>query len=267
MALDIISETGVSILGDSDAVSLGNTIFFSCGVTAEDGPGVWYRLLGTGRSLTASTCLTSDDVSTRITVFDGDCSTLGCVEVSDAGCGTQHHSVAWMAETGREYYLFVQAKGIFNNGGQFVLYAELTTPNTLCENAIGPLGADGSPTFGSTRSAASGPFRSARRQLQGDPLPTRRGVWYSFLGTGGSIAASTCSESTTFQSSLTVYQGSSCENLLDVDTISNDENCSEEFGSSELWSSIEDEIYYLLVEGADVDAFGNFALSIATLTL
>jgi hypothetical protein len=244
-----IDADGVSTLGSTENV-LSSTAAL-CGVVSDNGPGVWYMIAGSGRSMTASTCLSSDDVLTIVTVFSGECNVLGCVEAVEGPCDT-HHSVTWITEAGVEYFLLVQSQDPLGVGSPFVFYVEETTGNDLCENAIGPIGADGSPTFGSTRSATADPLAS-----------TSRSVWYSVLGTGAPLMVSTCSEFTNFPTSLSVYQGTDgCDTFSFVETTASPGNCA--FGSIQSWISVQDEVYYVLVAGALAENFGNFALSIAT---
>ena len=57
---------------------------FDCG-TSIDAPGVWYTVVGTGNTMTASTCnngIASDgsaDYDTKINIYCGDCAALTCV--------------------------------------------------------------------------------------------------------------------------------------------------------------------------------------------
>jgi hypothetical protein len=238
------------VLGSTDNIL--SAAVPSCSVAPADGPGVWYLVVGTGRSMTVSTCLSSDDIFTTITIFTGECNDfLGCVETVESPCGT-HHSLTWTAERGAEYYVLVQSQDSAGSGGPFVLHAEETTTNDLCENAIGPLGADGSLTYGSTRSATADPLFS-----------TSPGLWYSVLGTGTELVASTCSEFTGFSTSLAVYQGGdACESLTAVVTTESLGDC-----STRSWISEEDEVYYVLLAGALPEDFGNFALEFTSVSL
>jgi hypothetical protein len=88
--------------------------------------------------------------------------------------------------------------------------------------------------------------------------PTVPGVWYTIIGDGGAITASTCT-GTDFDSQLSIFTGSSCGQLTCVD--GNNDACSSQ--SRVEFQSNQDQIYYLLVHGFG-GAYGNFALSIAT---
>ena len=265
-------DWGVSILGDTTNIAVNGERFVSTcpgAMVQEHGLGTWYRFSGEGSSITASTCLSSDeDSETSISVFEGSCDNLRCVAMNEIACGSQHHSVTWDAEGGADYFLFVQASNSVGFvGGRYILYTEETTSNALCRNSVGPLQTNGSPTFGSTRSALFDPIL-----LQGENSATagRRGVWYSVLGTGTTLTASTCSsDDTNFQTFLTLYEGSDCDSLIAIEPIPiGDSGCLPwETGSTTSWDSIAGQFYYLFLEGdindAGDSAFGNFALSIS----
>ena len=81
------------------------------------GPGVWYKVTGTGNKMTASTCneyssITTDDFDTRINVYAGDCSELLCITGDDDDCDDPDFygllSIAeWCSESGVDYYILV----------------------------------------------------------------------------------------------------------------------------------------------------------------
>jgi hypothetical protein len=161
-----------------------------------------------------------------------------------------------MAGSGFRYFIFVEAKDeIMEVGGLFTLYIEETSSNTLCSNAIGPLLGDESLTFGSTSSATLVDARAA----QMNDL-TSRGVWYTMIGTGKNLTATTCSRHTNFETSVKVFRGS-CESLERVEISRLGETC--ELGTNAQWTSDDQELYYVLVSGVEISDYGNFALSIA----
>jgi hypothetical protein len=218
-------------------------------------PGVWYKVTGAGKSMTASTCQSSMDTQSSVYVFSGTCGALECIDSTVLTCGL-HASVTWEASAGVDYLFFVQASvdDELNPDGSFVLTIEETTSNNLCRNAIGPLLVDGSPTFGSTRSATN------------EALSSGRGIWYKVIGSGREITATTkgyaptCSLFTNFETLLEVFNGE-CDGLESVKSIDIGNDC-DNLGSLVQWVSIADEDYYILVSGTDASEYGNFALSI-----
>jgi hypothetical protein len=247
---------GTSILGTTKGALSEKAP--SCADTTDNWPGVWYQLTGTGRTMAASTCQSSAQIPSYISIYSGECASLTCVDAIQIPCGSQT-STTWTASVDVKYFVFIQAQGEdeMNPGEEFVLYIEETTPNDLCSNAIGLLLVDNSLTFGSTRSAT---IEEAGISDM-DTSPRGRGTWYTVVGLGRELTATTCSEFTSFETSLSVFRGS-CDSLVRVETVSSEDDC-EYFGSIVHWSSDEDELYYLLVSGSDISEYGNFALSIA----
>ncbi len=113
-----------AILVDVGSVTAGTTIGASsdnldnCG-TSISAPGVWYRVVGTGDSLIASTCndgnesTGSADYDTKISVFSGDCGDLSCVTGADdtQGCSSGTTKVSWPSAFGVEYLILVHGFG------------------------------------------------------------------------------------------------------------------------------------------------------------
>jgi len=76
----------------------------TCG-TSTPFQGLWYEVIGTGNTMTASTC---DGAAwdTRIQVFCQSCIDLPCVAGNDDDCDLQS-SVSWCSAAGASYYLIV----------------------------------------------------------------------------------------------------------------------------------------------------------------
>jgi hypothetical protein len=117
-------DCGDAILVDVGSVTAGTTIDASldsvgiCG-TSNTAPGVWYRVIGTGDPIIASTC-NDANYDTKISVFSGDCGTLTCVTGVDdtENCNGNTTKVSWASEFGVEYLILVHgyssATGNFN---------------------------------------------------------------------------------------------------------------------------------------------------------
>lgn len=75
-------------------------------------PGVWYKVVGNGHLLTASTCDSMTDFDTQISVYCSGCSTPTCVAANndDGSCG-QKSSVTWCSASGMVYDVFVHGLG------------------------------------------------------------------------------------------------------------------------------------------------------------
>ncbi|MCG6917141.1 MAG: hypothetical protein LJE89_06295 [Deltaproteobacteria bacterium] len=74
-------------------------------------PGVWYRVVGTGTKITASTCGSPTNYDTKISVFCGSCEELICIDGNDDGCPNKDNAlqstVSWCSQEGAEYLILV----------------------------------------------------------------------------------------------------------------------------------------------------------------
>ena len=79
-----------------------------------DAPGVWYKIYGTGESVTVSLCNDQTTFDTRLTVFEGNCDRLDFLGTNDDGCEVGGQSLAtFNTESGKTYYIFVS--GYYND--------------------------------------------------------------------------------------------------------------------------------------------------------
>jgi len=98
----------------------------TCGTTIT-APGVWYKVEGTGNTMTASTCNDSNPATgstnydTKINVYCLDCAAPKCVDGNDDGGGCSGFSswVSWPSQAGAEYKILVQ--GFAGDTGDFNL--------------------------------------------------------------------------------------------------------------------------------------------------
>lgn len=128
-----------------------------CGDVESIGHGVWYRGIGTGNRLVASTCNDNEvlddrdssnfaalsttmpgvatDFDTQISVFRGGCRTLQCVGANNDRCGLQS-SVNFFMEQGEPFYVLVH--GAADSTGSFGLSLNEIFPqvaNDFCDVA------------------------------------------------------------------------------------------------------------------------------------
>ena len=103
-----------------------------CG-THNTAAGVWYTVTGISGPITVDTCNASD-FDTKISVFQGSCGGLTCVDGNDddSSCNFNglHSSVTWTATASETYYVLVHGFG--SNTGEFGLNAAfppVTNPN------------------------------------------------------------------------------------------------------------------------------------------
>ena len=94
------------------------------------GPGVWYRVLGTGGQMMVHTCDSATTYDTELAVLQGVCGSLVCVDYNqDDGICSQNtgsSSVSWSSVAGVEYLVFVG--GYYVEEGDFVLTVGSPSP-------------------------------------------------------------------------------------------------------------------------------------------
>lgn len=102
----------------------------TCGTSLNTSPGVWYSVVGTGGTMSASLCGAPYD--SKIGVFEGPCGALNCVVGEDDDftvCGGNDPSVEWASTLGVTYYVYVT--GFSTNTGTFDLAIG-------CQGDVGP---------------------------------------------------------------------------------------------------------------------------------
>jgi len=110
------------------------------GVTTTDG--VWYTVVGTGNTMTASTCNETTDYDTELSVYCDDCDDLTCISGIDdddsQSCVLDGFlsTFSWCSQAGATYRVFVHGdfNGEFNETGDFQL--DITDNGQPCQDAI-----------------------------------------------------------------------------------------------------------------------------------
>lgn len=123
--------------GTTEMATIDNA-YPACG-TSITSPGVWYSVIGTGATMTATTCENeafpgSADYDTKITVFCPDCVDPVCIDGNDdvEQCGL-HSSVSWCSQAGAPYFILVHGFG--GAVGDFEL--AVSDDETPCPDPIG----------------------------------------------------------------------------------------------------------------------------------
>ncbi len=210
---------------------------------------VWYTITGTGGDITASLCGGGTNYDSKLDVYTGACGALtnigGC---NDDFCGLQSQ-MTWTSSLGVVYRIRVHGFG--GSTGNFTLNvtcAPVGPANDACANAI--LITCGQTIVGTTTGAnldgASGCGNSN----------TAPGVWYSYIGTGGSTIISLCG-GTNYDSKLTVFSGTCTGGITCV--VGNDDFCG--LASEVTFISTPGLPYLVLVHGFGA-ATGNFTLNV-----
>jgi hypothetical protein len=94
-------------------------------------PNVWYSVVGTGTTITASLCSPATTYDTRISVYCGTCDDLTCVGGNDQFCGDQSQ-ISWCSQAGATYYILVH--GFRDEHGPFEL--ELSANSQACTPTV-----------------------------------------------------------------------------------------------------------------------------------
>ncbi len=126
-----------STQGNTDLAN-GETLPF-CG-TSDGAPGVWYRVIGTGNTMTATTCNPYTDFDTKLRVFCHTCEDPYCVGGNDDTSGAppecdlnglnRKSTVVWCSEVGTEY--LIQVFGFSSYTGNFQL--DVFDDGTPCQD-------------------------------------------------------------------------------------------------------------------------------------
>lgn len=213
------------------------------------------RVEGTGTLLTASLCNDDTDYDTAISVFTGDCVDLECVAGNNdsdrSECGLKSE-LTWLTKPGRTYYLLIH--GYDTRVGNFGLVMNEPEPavsNDYCVDAL-PLLPSSNVITGSTIDATMDDTLPCSDIEQNGP-----GVFYTVVGTGERLVASTCNtnenQGTSLDTKISVFTGS-CGNL--TCTLADDDYC--DLQSRLVWLSEANTTYYIMVHGED--SVGDFHL-------
>ena len=78
------------------------------------GRSLWYKVIGTGNQMEASTCSDITDYESRINIFRNSCDALACVDLEETSCDFKA-IVRWQSVVNEEYYVLVHGPemGIF----------------------------------------------------------------------------------------------------------------------------------------------------------
>lgn len=115
------------------------------------GGGVWYKVVGTGGFLRASTCNAGTSYDTRLHVYSGTCSSLSCVTANDDYFSTPYTCsnsslnsiVEWCSSPGQIYYILVSGFG--SATGNFSLSLDCSSSPSVSISPVGPLCVSGGP--------------------------------------------------------------------------------------------------------------------------
>jgi hypothetical protein len=227
-----------------------------CGKVTETGSGIWYVVEGNGYFISANTCNEKDIVSpVQLILYEGACDDLTCIYGYDDLCGLQS-SVSWNAAPGVKYYILVQ--GLNDKNASFELTIEESRRGDFCATAIRPVTTNSPSPLDIKGTTEGGLYFDSSLELCGAE-PASQVVWYSIVGNGKTMAASTCTSFTDFTAVLTVYTGT-CGALKCASTIVQDK-CRSRHGNQYVsWETVEGQEYFILVYSDAAFKEGSFDL-------
>ena len=238
----------------------------SCGLSSGMGGGVWYQVNGNGAHLRASTCFEGTDHPTSVLVFAGACDDLHCI-VADNGSQKCDESpfnastVTWLSEVDTTYYILVQSRNKEEFGNFHLGVSEMhPASNDACPNSIDLLPSNDTvivgSTYNATRDFAAGSWCGTTLNYQG--------TWYSYEGKDLGVTVSTCNIATSYEPSLSIFDGA-CGNLTCVDDVAPSiESCPwGESGATISWYGEKGRSYFVYVHGfAGLNAVGTYGLTV-----
>ncbi len=223
----------------------------SCGADVND---VWYVAATTSGNLYRADVTNVMGGNSVVSIFDDG---LGTTEFACADLFEDDNSGVTFVSPGNSVFIRV------GSGDNITFDIEMNelpfAPNDDCIDAA--LVACDTVTAGSTANAT---FDDESTLGTCGTAITAPGVWYSVVGTGGDITASTCFDSllpgsTTFDTKISVFDGD-CAMLNCIG--GNDDSCTPDSRGSEFtWASAPGTTYFILVHGFGTST-GDFEVSV-----
>jgi subtilisin-like proprotein convertase family protein len=222
--------------------------------------GVWFTTVGNGNVLNLTTCSANTVLNTRLYVYTGSCGAFTCVGAATGttpACSPSTAASVQICSTlGETYHILITNDT--SGTGQFELSVQdlgACPTNDLCENAV-PVSVGGS-VLSNNVGATNDPGQPTCNGLS----TFNAGVWFTTVGTGNNLIASTCSANTVLNTRLYVYSGT-CGAFTCVGANATAvPACSPSNAASVRFCSTLGETYYILVTN-DTSGTGQFELSV-----
>jgi hypothetical protein len=266
-----------------------------CSGQSQNSPAVWYKVLGTGASMTIDLC-TASPFDSQIAVYssvNGTCpnattNPLTCVTANDdfgPACATLQASVSFQSQVGVWYWVKVwRWSWIYNPNlvmGSFQINLTCSfsgPPNDPCSGAT-PVGVpynSGIVSVAQATTATDGTvptsFTSIQNPIAGTPTVCgtvnanmNNTLWYSVVGDGTTYTASTINASTNFDTEIQVFTGTcgaltgvACSNSTTATAACTNQNYEEV-----VWCTQPGVTYYVMVGSEFLNCVNsNFILTI-----
>jgi hypothetical protein len=161
--------------------------------------GLWYKFVGTGGRVWPTTCFPASG-NVDFSVYRGGCgaTTLECIAGVLSPCNSfTFNRFTFNMDVGVTYYMLLRSS--IDVDAFDLLISSVPAPasgnvnvNDLCTNAA-PI-AIGSTVAGNMSLATTDESEVPGDCLAGKPFGGRRGLWYTFDGTGAIVFVNTCSK-------------------------------------------------------------------------
>ncbi len=184
-----------------------------------ENPGLWFVYKAdTSRVLKLSTCAEETNFPTRITAFaveEGDCSSRSCFDTSvanDPNCPYENSTILELSSTGGTIYSIFVHNQLSDSSGDFALSVRDISPSpngTSCDTAIEL--PQNQTLQGTTVGASLGQGAEADQCI--DVLPQNPGVFYYIPPVTVPSIVSISIAGALVPFNISVYQGSSCDEL------------------------------------------------------
>lgn len=229
--------------------------------TTNTSPGVWYTTVGNGDLYTATTC-GATTFDTKISVFEGNCGNLLCVDGNDDDCGLQS-TVNWTSTPGTQYFILVHgfgtSSGTFDLGLTSIPSATNDDPCSAIalnfgDNNYAHIGLTGdslevNPGAGSGASSCTSTDGWCSFELSVD-----NSAWFTFVApAGGSVNV----VGDGFDSQIAVYTASNCSDYSTFVEVGGNDDSGDDFlatanifsGGLNLNCLTPGQTYYVQVDG------------------
>ena len=212
----------------------------------DNSPTVWYTLQPDPyANITFTTCNSYTNFDTVLNLRTGVCTNLQCLMSNDNVCSSYGSTITFSSAPDMMYFLSVS--GVNGATGNYELIVSTTgSADPTCAEAVFLPGPYLEPMriVGSNQNSVVSVLNSCGLQSND------RSVWYHLSPLPGSpMVVSTCSDSTDFDTVLSIFQGT-CGSLQCV--MSNDNNCTTSYGNmlaSTIHFTPTSNSYYAVVSG------------------
>lgn len=201
-------------------------------------------------------------VSTDETVFSGSLykvdpsgGRLQCIAAASHS-GAALLLVTINADEGESFRLLVHGYWTF----QPALAVAVVATGSACATAVGPIPTNGTIIRSST---TANPVVPEAETLGECRRSVDAGVFYCFVGTGGNMTATTCTNFTSFDTRLSIATGRLCDATTGEECLAwTDDATENEVCSTVSWESLRNGIYKVFVHEGSSGAAGSFRLQI-----